>query len=61
MVSADVPEERIAVAFLNDVVRGDGAHKDDKCAHCWNVLEEIDEDGVAVRGGAVQHPRQGAP
>jgi len=46
---------------LNDVVRGKGVYKDDKCAHCGNILEEVDEDGAAVRGGAVERPRKGTP
>jgi len=57
----DVQDERVALWFLHRVEWGDHTYEDDKGAHGRNILERVDEGGIAVRGGAVQGPRGGEP
>lgn len=46
---------------MHDVERGKHKYEDNKSAHSRNILEKVDEDGITIRGEAVQHPRGGAP
>lgn len=57
----DIQDERVSFAFLHDVVRGKHKYEDNKCAHGRYVLEDVDEHRAAVRGGAIECPRTGAP
>ena len=57
----DAQDERVALWPLHEVEWRNHAYKDNKRAHGRYKLERVDEDGIAVRGGAVQHPRGGTP